>query len=146
MLTGLFVCAWLILWLAPETSLGRFLHRWMLDRPIAAAERITRGQVLLAILLTLVVSAAVWLLQAEAGPLLGLATPELGMVIASFEVTTWLDALAGALLLASTVRWRSFSLRLGSTFRLRQRRQRKFGAVRRKAAPANDDERHALAA
>ncbi len=94
----------------------------------------------------LVAGAAVWLLQAEAGPLLGLATPELGMLIASFEVTTWLDALAGALLLATTIRWRDLNLRIRSLrppYRSRQRRSR---ALRSRAAPANDDKRRALAA
>lgn len=144
MMTGLFVCAWLILWLAPKTSLGRFLHRWMLDRPVAAVARITRGQVLLAILLMLIFGAAVWLLQAEAGPLLGLATPELGMAIASFEVTTWLEAMAGALLLATSVHWRA--LNLGRFWKAGPRPSRKRRSHRVTRAPANDDERPLTAA
>ena len=140
MMTGLFVCAWLILWLAPDTSLGRLLQRWMLDRPIAAVARITRGQVLLAMLLMLVAGAAIWLLKAEAGPLLGLATPDIGIVIASFEVTTWLDAVAGALLLATSVRWRALSLNRLWKSGQRPRRRHRSRRLRAARLPANDDE------
>lgn len=141
-MTGLFVCAWLILWLAPDTSLGRFLHRWMLDRPIARAARVTRGQVICTVLLLTVAGGAVWLLQQEAGPLLGLATPEIGYLFASFEVSTWLDAVTGMVLMATGVRWRNPNI--GQLFNRGPRprsRRAPTTAIPSKSAPANDDER-----
>ena len=138
MIAGLFLCAWLVLWRAPDTSLGRLLRRWMLDRPLAAVARITRGHVLLCLLLIAFVGGAVWLFRAEAGPLLGLATPDIGVLIASFEVTTWLDVVAGAALLATSVRWRSLTLgQLGGN-RPRPRCPRR--SRRPTPARANDDE------
>ena len=110
---------------------------------MARPARITRGQVTFCALLLLLAGGAFWLLKAEAGPLLGLVTPDSGIAIASFEVTTWLDAVTGALLLAASVRWRALNLGrlLRGSPRVRSRRSWRRKPVKR--APANDDERPA---
>jgi len=139
MATGIFVCAWLILWFAPETWLGRFLHHWMLAGPITRVSRITRGEVLLG--LTLLTTAAILLslLHADGIRLLAAALPEVGIWVTAFEATTWLETITSVALL-------SVSARLIVLTRLlrrpgHRRRPRRGPARPSCRAAANDDER-----
>ncbi len=98
---------WSITLIAPDTPIGRFLHRLLIEAPAAWLSRITRGHVLLA--------AGAGRCQRSARPgssggdglgMLGMAAPEIGSWIAMFEVTTWIDVVAAIALASSVTRVR----------------------------------------
>jgi len=134
----LFASLWLTWVIAPDTPIGRFLHRWAVVVPAARLAAIRPGQVLLAVLVVAAVATSVLVLGEEATRLIGTATPEIAGWITMFEVTSYLDALV-AVVSASSI-WR-----LGRTPRIfRLPRRRATGRERRsrpsRPSAANDAE------
>ncbi|URW75687.1 hypothetical protein M9980_00155 [Sphingomonas donggukensis] len=150
MVTAAAMMLWAILCLAPQTPIGRALHRWTVAAPAARLNRITRGQVLLAMLLVSGASLVGWLIGHEAVRLIAMGLPDLAGIVATFEVTAYLDALAAIVTAASAARFGAVRTWLATVFRPRRATSRTPRTASRPVskATANDDEdrRYALAA
>lgn len=103
---------WLVLRTAPDTSIGRALHRWMVENPARGLDRLSRGHVLLALLLIAVVGAVIWVMENEGVVIMSMAAPEAAAFLTSFEISAYLDVIAALAVTASTVRIRAVGSRL----------------------------------
>ncbi len=106
-------------------------------KPAARLARISRTQVALVVLL-LVTGVGAWLVLGHDGlSLYGMALPELTGLLASVEVTAFIDAAMTVALIASSVRWSAVrvavSQRLGRARSVRPRRAEQ---------PASNDDEH----
>lgn len=139
---------WLGMLVAGDTPTGRLMRRWSVEKPAVRLSRISRTQVTLAMLL-IVIGLGAWGVMGHDGlSLYGMAMPELTGMLASIEMTSFIDATIAVTLVATSVRWSAVrtavAQRLG---RVRARSVRTRRAERR--TPSNDDEgpaRLALAA
>lgn len=140
-LTIALLAAWLTMLIAPETPIGCFLHRALVEMPAARLSRITRGQILLTLLLITMIGGLVWLIGRESVGLMSMSAPEITSGIMTFEVTTWLDVVTAAVMVASATRLRGIGrqVRAMLTRRPQAPRARKTRRPSR-ATPANDDE------
>lgn len=124
---------------AGDTAIGRFLHRWMVEKPAARLARISRMQVVVVALLTAIGAGAFWMLGHDGLAMFGMALPELAGLLASVEVTGLIDAAITATLAATSVRWRA--VRAAAVQRLRSARTRAVRTRRAdRPAASNDDE------
>jgi hypothetical protein len=143
---ALLFALWSITLIAPDTPIGRFLHRLLVEGPAAWLSRIKRGHVLLALALAGITGVAMWLMGGDGLVALGMAAPEISSWIAMFEVTTWIDVVVAIALASSAIRVRMvatqirarlsrWTVRSGArTVRARKKRR----PVR--PAPSNDDD------
>lgn len=130
---------WLGMLVAGDTPTGRLMRRWGVAKPAARLSRISRTQVTLAVLL-IVIGLSAWGLMGHDGlSLYGMAMPELTGLLASIEMTSFIDAAIAVTLVATSVRWSAVraavTQRLGRT-RARTARTRRPG----RRTPSNDDE------
>jgi hypothetical protein len=126
---------WAVMLLAGNTPAGRSLRRWLVEKPAARLARISGTQVALAALL-LVTGIGAWLALGHEGlGLYGMAMPELTGLLASVEVTSFIDAAITVTLVATSVRWSAVAHRLrgGRARAIRVRRPER-------RTPSNDDE------
>lgn len=140
---------WCTLLIAPDTPIARAIRGWTVVRPAARLNRVTRGQVLLVLLLVSGASLIVWLMGHEAVRMMAMSLPELATWITMFEVTAYLDALAAIVAAASTARFGAVRLWLGTVLRRRPatpRARRTKPGVRIAANDAEDGRGLALAA
>jgi len=126
---------WATLLIAGDTPIGRAMQHWLVAKPAARLSRISRIQVALAVLLLATGVGAYWLLGHDGLSLYGMAMPELTGLLASVEVTSFLDAAITVTLVATSVHWRALVQRLrgGRARSVRTRRAER-------PAPSNDDE------
>lgn len=126
---------WLTMLVAGDTPSGRWLRRWMVEKPAARLSRISRMQVAVVLLLAAIGGGAFWLLGHDGLGLFGMALPELTGLLASVEVTAFIDAAIAMAFVATSVRWSAVvrQLRGGRPRAIRPRR-------RERPAPSNDDE------
>lgn len=130
---------WLAMLIAGDTPVGRSLRRWTVEKPAARLSRISRTQVAV-VLILLATGTGAWLLLGHDGlSLYGMALPELTGLLASIEMTSFIDAAIAATLVATSVRWRAVT----GLVRRRARAIRTRRAER--PAPSNDDEEPAPA-
>ena len=137
--------------IAPDTPVGRFLHRHLVTVAAARLGRITRGHVLLGLTLCGLVAFMVWLMQGDVLALLGMVAPEATGWLITFEVSSYLDVLAAVVFAMATVRVRGIVSGWRASARRPARRAagtRRARRHRRPARPlaANDDEYHRRAA
>ena len=157
MLIFLWCVVMMVAWGWPRTPVGRALHRLMVEWParqVAKLDKVvpklTSGRVLLVLLALFTVAAAI--LLARNGGLLFLAQsfPEGIVWFATFDIATYLDVIALALVLGATVRVRAIYAALKARFarsalgrrvrRGRGARSRSRSPERRPQPPSNDDE------
>lgn len=153
--------AMFVAWRWPQTPVGRMLRNAMVDwparqlaklNPRKVLPKLTAGKVLFVLLLLIAVVGAITLARTESVILLQ-GVPEGVAWFATFDIATYLDVIALAIVLGATVRlqasyaalkaWvaRSALGRLaGRLHSGRGARSRSRRNVRRPQAPSNDDE------
>jgi hypothetical protein len=152
MLILLFCAAVAVAQLWPDTALGRALRHCMIDLPARKLAELTVGRVLFVLLLVLFIAVAIALARTEYVVLLQ-GVPEGIAWFATFDIATYLDVIALAVVLGATVRlratyaafkaWvaRSALGRLAARVRGgRGARSRAPRVGRRLPPPSNDDE------
>jgi hypothetical protein len=137
--------AFLVIRTAPDTFLGRALRRGLVDLPAARLSRLTRGQ----LVCWLGVALAIWVAIAVfGGDMIGVtarALPETAAWAASFEISTLVDVLITAALIAAQLRLSRVAARLRAIRPGPARRARPRARTprrRRKPAPkpGNDED------
>lgn len=132
---------WALLVAARGTPIGGMLGRTMVEMPARLIGRITRGHVLLTLALASVIGLVFLILDYEGIHLISMAAPEIATFLTSFEISTWLDVAATAIVTASTLRLRTAAAHLRE--RLGEARARTLRPRRRtRTTPpaSNDDE------
>jgi len=147
MLTFLALAAGLIVWLAPESPLGKPLRRALVEWPAARLSRIRPGVTILLLLVIAAAAAMVLVARNEGAVLAAQGLPEAVAAIFALDLGTYFEMLAMAWLLAATVRLRVVKAVLASSApRVRRWTQRcapaRAGTPRRRPAapPANSDD------
>ena len=136
---------WALLLGACGTPIGAWLDRALVQTPARMIGRITRGHLLLALALAGVIGLVFLILDHEGLRLMSMAAPEISSFLVTFEVSTWLDVAAAAIVAASTTRVRAVAslakVRLtGLLRRPRTRARRSRPATPTTRRPANDDD------
>jgi hypothetical protein len=142
---GLFT-AFLIIWTAPDTFVGKALRRGLVEWPAEKLSRLSRGQVIIGLALGLLLWATFVVLEREALIIISQALPDTLAFFAMFDVSAMVDVLVAAALISTQARLRAAMLRVraalgGAARRLASRARR----PRRRHAkgprkPANDDD------
>lgn len=145
--------AFLVIRTAPDTFLGRVLHRALVEWPAEKLSRLTRGQAVCWLGFGLALWAAVAVLGGDAVRMVGMALPETAAWFAAFDVSMLADILVAAALVATQTRVSGMRARLQSALTRAGRRSPRPRAPRRRRTigpkPDNDEEpapRFALAA
>jgi hypothetical protein len=146
MMTAILAGLWLMTWLGRGTPIGALLHRLLVDLPAARLSRISRGQVLLWMILAGGSMALVWLLQNDGRMLVAMGLPEVLSFAAAVDLATFVDLSAVALAAAGSVRMQALGQWIAHRLPAGSRRRPRTVRVRRPRPPANDDERPALPA
>ncbi len=141
-----FLMCWAAMTLAGNTPIGRFMRRVMVAKPVAAASRVSRVHVAMALVI-----GALIILHAVAGDddpirVIGLFAPDAAIWLTGFGISAVLEAAAG--LAAALVAMRHVDIRrLRHTARRRipKRSESRIHRTRRsrrrpRITPANDDE------
>ncbi len=97
---------WALLIAGRGTPIGRMLERGLVETPARQIGRISRGHVLLALALAGTIGLVFLILDYEGIRLMSMAAPEIASFLTAFEISTWLDAAATAIVAASALRWR----------------------------------------
>ena len=139
------LAAWLLIVRAPGTPVAAIARRLLVEAPARLLNRITRGHVLLAVLLAAFAALLIWQLEGDGVRLLSLMAPEIVSWLTMVEISVYLDALVAAIAVASTVRLRGIRLWLTTIMARRPARPRARRMPRRPAEhpAANDDEHRA---
>ena len=134
MLTGLMICATIVLYWFPDTPIARWLDRTL----VAAARKITRTHLIFLILMSVILIAGTELL-AMAGPF------DMALVV-MWDVSAYIDIVLTTAVVAGAARGgagrRAIVARLTARRSPRARRHR---PARKMLPPSNDDERPAFA-
>jgi hypothetical protein len=139
----------LILWLAPDTPIGRQLRRALVEWPAERLSRLRLGHVLLILLLAAASAALIALAKSDGAFLVAQGLPEALASLAAFDVASSLDVLALGWLLAASVRLRVVKATFGSALArarlwVARRAMPRARAPRRRPAasppPANADD------
>jgi hypothetical protein len=96
----------LVLWLAPDSPLGRRLKKMLIEWPAGRLSRMRPGHVLVILLLAAGGAALVAIAKSEGALLVAQGLPEALAAFAALDLATYLDVLAVAWLLAASVRLR----------------------------------------
>jgi len=146
-----FLMSWITMAAARNTSIGRILHRAMVEMPAATANHLTRGNVAIAIVL--LVLAILHLSAGDADPvrMVGLFAPELAIWLTSLEISAIIEAVVGVAAVWTALRQNTGQYSLTSYIaRFAKRPEGRAGRARRRqrdsgASPANDDGEGAFA-
>jgi hypothetical protein len=142
----LFLMCWAALIVAGDTQIGRSLHSVMVQLPAVAANRLTRGNVAIAIAVLLLIVLHVTAEDGDRIRMAGLAVPELTIWLTTFEISTVIEATTGLAVAWGAIRrvsvsavlailpFRSAALTKGKARRIRRNRRRSC------VSPVNDDE------
>ena len=127
----------LVLLRAPETRIGRWLHRALVAPTAARLDRIGRGHLLAGTALAVLVAAVLAVVGHEGVQLAAMAAPDLAAWAAAADVATLFDLAAAALAAALTLRpgRDRTAIRPG-----RPRPRRRRSPLRPRQPAANDDE------
>lgn len=138
MLTIGLLLAWAALLLAGTTRTGRSTRVALIERPAAWLNRFSRGQAIFVALLMLFGALIFWIMGEAGLRLASLFAPELIGLLASIELTAAIDAIAVAIVTATSVRLRGLSAWVRMRLPGQRQRSRRSQRVRRPAPPAND--------
>ena len=130
---------WLIMVAVPDIPLSRSLRRASIETPARWCARVTRGHLLLVVGLVTMVALVGWLLEADGLNLLRMASPELVSWIVMFDVATYLDVAATALLVGGSVRLSAIAAIAVRIVRRPRARTRRSQPTMRQREGANDD-------
>ena len=140
MIAGLLLL-WLALVAAGNTSIGRGMRRWLVDKPAAALARVERGAVITWLILGTIGVACFVVLEEEGLRLFAMALPELAGWAVAFEVSAVVDAIAMTLIVASAVRFGAVKAWLAARLPVRRAKRARRSRIARREMPAsNDDE------
>lgn len=141
-----FLMSWITLVIARNTPIGCILHRAMVEIPATAANRLTRGN--LAIAIALLVLTILHLSAGDSDPvrMLGLFAPDLAIWLTSLEFSAIIEAAVGVAAVLTALR--RTSSRYSPTSYITsfaKRPERRANRARRRqrdscASPANDDD------
>jgi hypothetical protein len=140
-----FAAVWATLGIWPETPVGRFLHRLMVEAPAARLARVARRHALIAMALMSVGALLAWFGEGDGLRVLSMAAPETWAWLMTFEVGVYFDALAALVAASSAVRVKGIIARLPGAARRAPRPPAGAGRAKRShrrsvGVPANDDE------
>ena len=146
MLSALLIL-WMALFAARGTPVGRAMRRVMVEAPARRLSRITRGNVLLAIVALSLIVGAIWLLDNDGRMIVSMGLPDFLSFAAAIDLSALLDLAAVAVIAATTIRFRAVGSWLRHRLAPPRRPRARSLRIRRQRPPANDDERRpALAA
>ncbi len=141
-----FLMCWATLMVASDTPIGRFLTRFMVDLPAAAANRLIRGNIVLAMIVFMLVILHLHVGDGDPVRMVSLMAPDVAVWLTSFEISALVEASA-AFAAAWTAMRRGNVSNIFSVLshRLGQRSTRNNKRARRGQRPsgmpaANDDE------
>ena len=130
---------WATMVAARGTPIGDAMHRVLVAAPARWLSRITRGHVLLAGAVLMFAITVIWVMQADGIAVLGMASPDLFVMLSMVDASVLIDTALVAIAAASVLRMQTVRHWLG--YRLAPRRPRtRAMRVRRERPPANDDE------
>lgn len=145
-----FLACWLVLAMAPHTTIGRVLHRLLVERPASRLSRLSRGDAATGLLLLSAIGMIAFVGEGDAIRMLMFAAPDVALWITTFEVTAYIDVVMALVLAASNLRIRASIgqvlagvLRNGKP-RNTDRDRRSRGAGGRAASNDDDDGRDGL--
>jgi hypothetical protein len=121
----------LVIWTAPDTLIGKALRRALVEWPAARLSRLTARRMLGLVTLAAGLAVAFWLLDRELLLVASMAMPEAVGWLATFEISTLVDALAAIALASAHLRLR------GAAGRVRAA----LGALRARLGARNRDRR-----
>ena len=139
MTLGALLGLWLAIWAADGTPIGRTLRNWMVERPALRLSRVTRGQILLLLVLAGAALALIWLLENDGRMLVAMGLPDVVSLAIAIDAASLLDLALVAVVAASAIRVRAVADWIRPTARPRRPRNR-VTRTRRTRLPANDDE------
>ena len=142
-LIGWFLGCWAMLLIGPDTAIGHLLHRIMVALPCRLLSRITRGQVLLVLLLLVCIVATIALLADDGRMLVAMGLPEAMGVATAIDLSALLDLAAVAVMASGTVRLRALRHRIAARTTRPTPRRRRPRIVRPDTPATNDDDRPA---
>ena len=144
MIVGTVLGLLVAMWVAGDTPVGRTMRLWLVERPAARLSRISRGHILLFLILASIAVALIWLLENDGRMLVAMGLPDvLGLAVA-IDAASLIDLALVAVIAVSTIRVRAIMNWLRPTPRRPCSRPVRTRRIR---PPANDDEdRPALAA
>lgn len=133
---------WALLIAGRGTPIGRMLERGLVEMPARRIDRITRGHLLLGLMLTGVIGLVFLILDVEGIRLMSMGAPEIATFLTTFEVSTWLDVAMTAVLTASTLRLRATAAHMRERIAAARPRTPRPRGRRTRAIPppSNDDE------
>ena len=143
---AIFLLLWATLTVAEGTPIGAFLQRVMVELPAAILERVTRGHILLALVMIVLVGLAVCFGEGDGVRMLSMAAPDIAAWLTTFEISAYLDVAASLVAVASAMRVKNVRDRVVTALALPSRRpaqgETRPRCSRRRAqiVPANDDE------
>ena len=138
-----FLAAWTVLLGAPDTPVGRLLHRGLVSLPATALSRIGRGQWM--IFASVVVILAIgWWVGRDGLAIAALSTPELALMLGSVDLSILADVAIAAVLTWTMARGSALGARWKLGLRRRagrpSRRARRTRTSRRAPRATNDDD------
>ena len=148
MLLSTFLAAWLFLYLAPDTSIGRIFRRVMVEMPAALLCKVKRGHLLLTGGLLTVGALAIHFGGGDAVVMIRLMSPELTSFLITVDVATYVDVLFALAVAASAVPMRR-GISMFVTLRPRRQKSQARARSRRSGSnksPQNDNEAHPVRA
>ncbi len=102
-----FLALWLTMRACPDTPVGKWLRLTMVDLPAAWLTKLTRGHMLIGVTVFASTAFVLWLIGSEAARMLSIAAPDMLVWMTTFEMTSYVDALAAVTIAASSVRLRA---------------------------------------
>lgn len=138
-LTAILIGLWALMLAGPDTPIGRGMHRLLVALPCRKLAAISRGQVLLTVLLLTIMTVLVWLFENDGRMLVMMGMPEVMGFAAAIDLSALLDLAVVAVIAAGTVRVRAVRAWLARRVAGRPSARRRAIRVRRPSRPANDD-------
>lgn len=131
---------WAMLLVAGGTPAGRLMRRMVVEWPAARLARVSRGAVIVWLILGAIGALCFWFLEEDGLRLFTMAMPEVAGWITAFEIGSTVEALVVAVTAASTLRMGRVRGWLAARMRIAPRTKRARRTRPAVRVPANDDE------
>ena len=125
-----------VLLFAEGTPAERFLSRILVQRLIAVLRKVTLGRALVTAAMIFFAAGVVWLGGNDGLAVLTYGAPELAGWLTTFEIASYVDALAFAVAASTLIRWRGIVTALRGAFH-RTLGLRRIGGRRMRHRPRN---------